>query len=146
MAQLHAEPGQDREFWNGVFNALRWAIFAGFGLLGLIGASSAPDPTDSARDLGIFVVVVLLSFWEIKRHYDGAPAPGFRDLVIEDPLTLAVGLPILLALGLAGLFMASEAETMSGYYAGLGLAIGSAGMAFFSVKARFDAEEAGRDQ
>ena len=146
MAGLEAGPGQDREFWNGARNAVRWALLLGFGLLGLGAASSAGDSVDAARDLGVFVVVVLLFFWEIKRHFDGAPALGFSDLAVEDPLSLAVGVPLFTVLGVAGLFMASAAETVSGYYAGLGLAAGALGMVFLNLKTRFDAVERDRGQ
>ena len=146
MAGLEAGPGQDREFWNGALNALRWVVLLGFGLLGLSAAADAVEPIDSVRDLGIFVVVVLLFFWEVKRHYDGAPPLGFRDLVVEDPLALTVSVPILSAMGLVGLFMASSAETASGYYAGLGLAIGAVLMVFLNLKGRFDAEDRQRHQ
>lgn len=146
MAGLEAGPGQDREFWNGARNALRWALLLGFGLLGLGAASSAGDSIDSARDLGVFVVVVLLFFWEVKRHYDGAPPLGFRDLAVEDPLSLAIGIPLFAILGLVGLFMASGAETISGYCAGLGLAAGAIAMVFVNLKSRFDAAERDPDQ
>jgi hypothetical protein len=145
MAGLDADPGQDREFWNSALNALRWAVLLIFGLFGLIAAADASDQIDSVRDLGVFVVVVLLFFWEVKRHYDGAPPLGFRDLVVEDPLALTVSVPILSALGLVGLFMASGAETVSGYYAGLGLAVGAVVMVFLNLKGRFDAEERHRE-
>jgi hypothetical protein len=146
MAGLEAGPGQDREFWNGARKALRWALLLGFGLLGLGAASSADDSIDSARDLGVFVVVVLLFFWEVKRHYDGAPPLGFRDLAVEDPLSLAIGIPLFALLGLIGLFISSAAETISGYYAGLGLAAGATAMVFVNLKSRFDAAERDRDQ
>ena len=146
MAGLEAGPGQDREFWNGARNALRWALLLGFGLLGLGAASSAGDSVDAARDLGVFVVVVLLFFWEVKRYYDGSPPLGLRDLAVEDSLSLAVGVPLFAVLGLAGLLMASGAETVSGYYAGLGLAAGALGMVFLNLKTRFDAAERDRDQ
>jgi hypothetical protein len=145
MAGLDADPGQDREFWNSASNALCWVVLLGFGLLGLGAAADASDPLDSARDFGVFIVVVLLIFWGVKRHYDGAPPLGVRDLVVEDPLALTVSVPILSVLGLVGLFMASAAETASGYYAGLGLAVGAIGMVFLNLKGRFDAEERRRD-
>ena len=146
MAGLEAGPGQDREFWNGARNALRWALLLGFGLLGLGAASSAGDTVDAARDLGVFVVVVLLFFWEVKRHYDGAPPLGLHDLAVEDSLSLAVGVPLFAVLGVAGLLMASAAESVSGYYAGLGLAVGAVGMVFLNLKSRYDAAERDRDQ
>jgi len=144
MAQLGADPAQDREFFDEVRRGLRWVLLIGGGLLGLLAGSETEDPVVSACGLGVFLAVILFLFWETKRYFDGAPPPTIHDLVIEDPVTLAVGLPALLLLGVAGLFLASGAESTGGYYAGLGLALGSVGMAFLSLKACFDAEEAAR--
>ena len=146
MAGLGMDPVQDRVFWHEILDGVRWALLICFGVLGLIGAARAADAADYVRDLGLFLVVVLVLLWEVKRRCDGAPAWGFQDLVIDDPTALMVGLPLLGLLGVAGLLLASAAESVSGYYAGLGLAAGAVGMAFLSLKARFDAEDDQRDQ
>jgi hypothetical protein len=145
MAGLGMDPAQDRVFWRQLLDGARWALLICFGVLGLVGAARAADAADYLRDLGLFVVVVLVLLWEVKRRYDGAPSWGFRDLVIDDPTALVVGLPLLGLLAVAGLLLASAADSESGYYAGLGLAVGAVGMAFLSLKARFDAEESRRD-
>lgn len=141
MAQLGMDPAQDREFWHGVLSGLRWAFFVVVGLVGLLAASEAEDPGDYACGLGVFIAMTALIFWEAKRHFDGAPPPTIHDLVIEDMRTLMIGLPLLLALGLAGLFLAADAGGSGGYYGGLGLAVGAVLVAFLSLKASFDSAE-----
>jgi hypothetical protein len=143
MAQLGMDPAQDREFWHGVLSGLRWALFVVVGLIALLAASEAEDPIDYACGLGVFAAMVALIFWETKRHFDGAPPPTIHDLVIEDMGALMLGLPLLLLLGLAGLFLASDSRGPGGYYGGLGLAVGAVLMAFLSLKASYDSEEAG---
>ncbi|GGF23490.1 hypothetical protein GCM10011611_31990 [Aliidongia dinghuensis] len=141
MVDGATEPAINQAFWQGVRVAIRRAVIAVVGILGLYGAAASTDAAAYACGIGVFIVGCLLLFLEIKRHFDGLPPLGLGDLLIDDFNTLWVGLPLLGLFGIACLFVAARAEGGAGYYAGIGGAIGAFLVGLGSIGACFDRTE-----
>ena len=125
----------DSAFWHGVNRSASIMLAVLVALAGLIGAAGP----GGLIGLGVFGAALAVLAIGIKRHYDGAAPLSLTDLVIEDFATLAIGLPLLAVLSIAGLALAAGAERSDVAALGYGLFVGAVLLAFLSVKACYDA-------
>lgn len=124
----------------------RWIAGAGIGLLGLIGLFSAANAGGGGGYvLGIllFIVAVLIVFRLIADHFDGVPDDRLIDLWPRQPRNGWILFIVLVALGLAGLIIASRSGHAF-YWFGIALFAACCVLGLFTLKAIYDARERGR--
>src|SRR5437879_13215996 len=122
MNETGAAPGDsERAFlsWLGF-----WGQFLVLGLLAMIGAffaSADQRPGDYQCGLLLSLAAIALGFLRLKHQLDGG-APGWGTfLLVDDMKGLALVMPLLLVIGLAGLFLALAWESDAMQAAGVGL-------------------------
>jgi hypothetical protein len=118
-----------------------WAHLAGLGLLAIGGAwfaSAGAGPGDYASGLTLSLAALALAFLRLKYRFDGG-AEGWQNFLFVDTLrNLAIVVPLFIAIGLGGLFLAAAWGEGSLHDAGIGLFAASGLAVFLSLKRVFD--------
>jgi len=142
MTPSGMQASDDRAFWAETRQWLVRLIALLIGVLGLFGASKTEDPVGYVCGLGAAIAAVAFLFVDIDRYFDGARPWRVGDFLVDSYGGLIVVGAVLLALGIAGLFLAATHPGV-GYYAGLGLAIACVLAIFLNIGSYFDAQEHG---
>ena len=111
--------------------------------------SSNPPPDGLGREyrawFGFWAELVVLgaaaiaiAFLRLKRRFDGAPTRWERFLLVDDTRNLWLVIAVVVALGLAGLFVAAAEQEGSLHVAGVALFATSGLIVFLSLKNVFD--------
>jgi hypothetical protein len=125
-----------------------WLQFLVLGVLALFGASLASRggrPGDYPTGMVLALAAMALAFLRLKNHLDGGAASWSSFLFVDDMKNLAVAIPLLAILGLAGLFLARAWPDGSPHAAGIGLFVASAISIFLDIKHVFDHIDAGAE-
>ncbi len=139
MNETSERPGDaKRAFWLWLGF---WGQFIILGLLALIGAfvaSANGRPGDYQCGLLLSFCAIALGFLRLKHGLDGGASGWGTFLLVNDMKSLAVVIPLFVAIGLAGLFLAHAWESGAMHAAGVGLFGISGVIVFLNMKNVFD--------
>jgi hypothetical protein len=132
------ETKSNREFLSWLAFWLQLVVLAFLAVVGFVFASLARGRGDYAIGFGLGICAIALAFLRLKLSFDGEGG-GWDDILFVDTMAqLAIAIPVLAVLGLAGLFLAHAAGSGGLYAAGLGLFVASAVSIFLNVKRVYD--------
>lgn len=146
MAEQSRLPGSaDRAFWSWLGFWLQFLVLALLALTGAGFAGGGRRPGDYAVGLLLTLASVALGFLRLKHHLDGGDASLSGFLLVSDMKNLAVAIPLLTIVGLAGLFIARASPHGSLHAAGIALFVAVAVIIFLDIKRVFDRIDRGAD-
>lgn len=124
-----------------------WLVLFFLGVLAVCGAffaSAQRRPGDYECGLLLSLAAIALSFMLLKSFFDHGGITGWtRLLLVEDWTSLAVIVPVLALLGLAGLFVAQAGAGGSLEVAGIAFFLACGLLVFMNLKRVFDRAESG---
>ena len=133
-----------RAFWSWLGFWLQFLILGILAVVGAFVASGDERPGDYPCGILLMLSTIALGAFRLKQHLDGGDTDWDNLLLVDNMWNLAFVVPLFIAIGLAGLFIAHAWESGPMNAAGIALFITSGVLVFLNIKRVYDRMESER--
>ena len=128
----------ERAFWSWLGFWVQFLVLAVLAVVGAFFAAADARPGDYQSGLVLSLGAIAMACLRLKQHLDGDVSGWSAFLLVDDMKNLALAVPLLTIIGLAGVFIAHAWEDGAMHAAGLALFVASGVIVFLNIKRVFD--------
>jgi hypothetical protein len=128
----------ERAFWAWLGFWVQFLVLAVLAVIGAFFAAADARPGDYRCGLLLSLGAVAMAFLRLKQQLDGGALGWSAFLLVDDMKNLALAVPLLTIIGLAGVFIAHAWEDGAMHAAGLALFAASGVIVFLDIKHVYD--------